>query len=567
MHERRRKRPIFRRLRWTMVQRKRRAMRQPAKTNSLRGWAALGCLNLAVLLCALESAYVQVTTTGRDLSPSLFSDPSFLMLFGIDLAVPLCVALFSRRAFMCVLLLQAVLSCILLHYSLFFYNPLTLSTIYHSMQGLGALGGGVLAFVRWRIVLTLGVLCLFKLGLARLSLVPDWKMPPFWNMRGITAVACMTAAFWMSNIIYAKTGLSLAWVDSRGHRTATERRLEGGTREVVRTLGYIPTWIGEFASGTYADLDLIYAEARCHDPAAEEPDVSRWDGNPVPPLPATVVMLQVESLDFEAVNMRIGDVPVMPFLSRLSGLSLHLETFAPHKVGSCNSDYELLNSRVADQNVLYYEYITAYPDSVIRLLDAAGYTSAVFHGLEGGLFHLRSAYTAMGFSKTIFKEDLQKQGYTQGQAMLGQIPDSDVFSSALNFLRPEDKQALFIITMDSHIPFSDVRAEFRRESGNFARYISSLRTFDEALAYFYFQLPEGALLLLWGDHGSDVDYPGEYPPNRRRVPFVVHVKGNAGWMNGGGENTGRPPYMLCELSYYLKRIFAQAGPSGPKNAE
>jgi hypothetical protein len=560
MQKRQYARPLLRRVKYILVRRRRRLGR--AKKNTPRGWAALGFLNLAVLLCALESAYVQVATTGRELSFALFSDPSFFMLFGIDLAVPLCVSLLSRRAFMVMIVLQAVLSSILLHYALFFYNPLTLSTLYHSMQGLSALGVGVTAFARWNIILVLGVLCLVKLGLVRMSRIPDREMPPVWDMRGITAVVCMAAVFWMSSTIYAKTGLSLVWVDSRGHRTATERRLENGTREAVRTLGYIATWVGEFLSGTYADLDLIYAEARCKDPGNKDAPGSRtWDGNPLPPLPRTVVMVQVESLDFEAVDMWVKDIPVMPFLSRLSESSLRLEAFAPHKVGSSNSDYELLNSRVADQNVLYYEYITEYPDSAIRMLGAAGYASAVFHGLEGDLFRLRGAYKAMGFEHHFFKEELREQGYKQGRGILKQIPDKDVFSAALSFLRPYEKQALFIITLDSHIPFSDVRAEFSKKSGTFARYISSLRNFDEALADFYFQLPEETLLIIWGDHGSDVSYPGEYPQNRRRAPFIVHAKGDREWMAGtGARQDSRAPYTLCELSFYLKRIFTQAQP-------
>ena len=545
-------------------------MRRTRKRNSVKGWAALICLNLAVLFCALESAYVQATTTLRPLSPALLADASFLLLFCIDLAVPLCVALLSRRAFMVMIVLQAVLSSILLHYSLFFFNPLTLSTVYHSMQGLGALGAGVFAFVRWHIVVILGILCLIKLALVRLARIPERFMPPFWDMRGITAVICMAAVFWISTVIYAKTGLSLVWVDSRGHRTATERRLEDGTREVVRTLGYIATWIGEFLSGTYADLDLIYAEARCRDPGAPDNGGDAreglWDGNPIPPLPSTVVLLQVESLDFEGVDMRVRGVEVMPFLSGLSRDSLRLKVFAPHKVGSSNSDYELLNSRVADQNVLYYEYIRDYPDSVLHPLNASGYATEVFHGLEGDLFHLRGAYTAMGFGRACFKEDLKKEGYTEAIGMLDHIPDRSVFGAALRRLSPGTKQAFFIITMDSHIPFSDVRPEFQAQSGSFARYVSALRNVDEALEEFHAALPDGTLLLLWGDHGSDVEYPRDYRPNRRHVPFLAHIKSDARWLrheDGERPASSGQPYTLCELSYYLKRILSQTPTQTP----
>ena len=101
-------------------------------------------------------------------------------------------------------------------------------------------------------------------------------------------------------------------------------------------------------------------------------------------------------------------------------------------MGSANSDYELLNGRVADQNVMYYSYIREYPDSVIR--EAAAMRPAVFHGLEGNLFNLREAYRLMGFDRTFFKEELTDKGYPTSRLAMEQVADEHVLDAAARYL-------------------------------------------------------------------------------------------------------------------------------------
>ncbi|MDL2306927.1 sulfatase-like hydrolase/transferase [Desulfovibrio sp. OttesenSCG-928-C06] len=626
------------------------------------GWLALILLNLAVLISGLESAYVQAVTTYQAISLELFVTPSFIYLLCLDLLFPLIVALLSRRAFFVFLAGQCFLSTILLHYTIFFYNPLTLSTIFHSMQGAASLGIDIFGFARPDIIAACGALLALKVLLVQLSRAPERRMPRFWHLRGITAVSAMAVVFALSTIIYGKTGLSLIWVDSIGHRTASERRLDGGTTEAVRNIGYLATWIGEWMSGTYKDTELIYAERRCADPDAtwspdaawsaekiadagllygtsqpggaqgdscksesvmtqtsptalqavdtiaspsHQPEKTGWNGLPLPPIGNTVVLLQVESLDFAALGMKVNGHPVLPFIDFLTQDSLLLRVFAPHKVGSSNSDYELLNGRIAEQNVIYYSYITEYPDSIIHLLAGSGYETSVFHGLGGNLFNLREAYRSQGFEHLYFKEELLEAGYKPGKYIMEHILDEDVFSMAAAKLRADSaprsfpvpaaestesqlsastagnagggmdspdanraavaqaarnhipaspsmsahgikvttptegkeaatpgKRAQFIVTMSSHIPFMSPNPLFKSAGGSFSRYVSSLRYLDQCLAAYYSMLPEGTLLIIWGDHGSDVAYPEGLPQNSRHVPFMIHVKGDTGWFGG-----------------------------------
>jgi len=544
------------------------------------GLAAILLVLMVVLMSGLTSAYIQVTTTTRVIAPELLGDKSFLLLFSLDLLLPLTVALLSKRAFMAYLIIQCFLSSILLHYNIFFYNTLTLSTIYHSLQGAASLGIDIFGFARWEIILALGLLLAVELFLAQIAMFPRPNMPSFFKWRGISAVICMAVICWLALHIYGRTGLSIIWVEPRGHRPAAERRLEEGARESVRNIGYVGTWLGEFFSGTYRDTTLIYAEARCSSPdggvclaAAEAGEPRLWRGLPLPPLSRTLIMIQAESLDFAALDMRVNGQAVTPFLNQLARHSLTLKVFAPHKVGSCNSDYELLNGRIAEQNVVYYTYIKDYPDSVIHLLERKGYAPAFFHGLGGSLFNLREAYSAQGFQEFHFKEELLTEGYKSTRLIMEHIRDEDVLDSAARHLRPEDLSARFIVTMSSHVPFLPAAPEFKSAGGSFARYVTSLNYLDRSLADFYERLPEGTLLIIWGDHGSDVDYPRGFAPGDRHVPFLVHVKGDEVWLEEGRTNRprgGRNPsegleeaglnrdgrvHSLCELSHYLRCLF------------
>ncbi len=525
------------------------------------GGPALCLLLLAVAASAAESFFVQTYSIHHALTWESVRSTINAPLLCIDVLSPLALALLSRRAFALFLVGQTAISAVVLHYGSFFYNTLTLSTIYHSMQGLSYLGGSAFVFVKPGLLLLLAFVLAVKLLLVRLSAAP--VMPHLWNLRGVAAVICLmlvsVTVFWE----HGRSGILSLWTGEGPHRTAVDRRSQEGAKESVRSLGYLATWAGEWMGGVYRDTSLIYAEKRCPDPNVrfleQHPEsVDAWCGCPLPPPFDRAALIQVESLDYAAPFLIVNGERVMPFLHSLLSSSLLLRAFAPHKVGSANSDYELLNGRVADQNVMYYSYIREYPDSVIR--EAAAMRPAVFHGLEGNLFNLREAYRLMGFDRTFFKEELTDEGYPTSRLAMEQVADEHVLDAAARYLEEGEGRAVFVVTMSSHIPFMEPRPLFGPGRGMFFRYISSLRYVDECLADFYARLPEGALLALWGDHGSDVSYPSDMTPNGRRVPFLLHVKGNDAWIADRENDVPQQEFTLCSLSWLLRAVLRRAYP-------
>ena len=531
-------------------------MRIPASPVK-RGSLALFFLMLAVLVSGMESFFVQTFSITHRMTLESFGSTVAVSLLLMDFLAPLAVALLSRKACLILMTGQTVMSSVILHYGSFFYNTLTISTMYHSMQGLSYLGDAVFIFVRPDILLLLALTWAVKAFFLWLSAVPDERMPGIWSMRGIVSLVCLMLLSVMIFWGHGKSGILSLWTDDGTiYRTAADRRSQEGTRESVRHLGYLATWMGEWIGGVYRDTGLIHAEKRCTDPQklflAQHPErADTWCGLPIPPATRHVVMVQVESLDFAALSMSFNGHGVMPFLQSLLPSSLLIRAFAPHKVGSANSDYEILNGREADQNVMYYSYIREYPDSVVHGLKDK--RPAVFHGLEGNLFNLREAYALMGFDRTFFKEELGDAGYPVSALAMEHIADEYVLDAAAEYLEEGRGDAVFIVTMSSHIPFMKPLKKFGLRSGMFARYVSSLNYVDACLERFFSRLPDDTLFILWGDHSSDIPYPDGMKKNGTHVPFIVHVKEDASWLSGDtvGKDS-RDTFTLCGLSYFLR---------------
>ena len=514
------------------------------------GKCALCFLLLSVFVSSAESFLVQTLSLHHVLTLESLGDTANVYLLLIDVLVPLSLCLLSRWAYLVFMMVQTMVSSVILHYGSFFYNTLTLSTIYHSMQGLSYLGDSVFMFLKADILLTLTMVFCAKLLFLWLSALPHASMPGLWHLRGVAALSGLMLVSVMIFWGHGRVGILSMWTDASEHRTAEARRTQEGTRQSVQHLGYLATWAGEWLGGVYKDTTLIYAEKTCPDPDESRESADTWCGYSLPPVRGPVVMLQVESLDFAAPSMRFNGMPVMPFLESLLPSSLLLRAFAPHKVGSANSDYELLNGRVAEQNVMYYSYIREYPDSVVHHL--ADRRPAVFHGLEGNLFNLRQAYALMGFDRSFFKEELVEAGYPPSSLTMEHVADEHVLNAAAEYLEQGRGEAVFVVTMSSHIPFMEPGSEFGLKDGMFARYVSSLHYVDACLADFWKRLPEGTLLMLWGDHSSDISYPRGMEDNGKHVPFLVSVKGDDAWLKSRPDT--ERTFTLCELSHLLRRI-------------
>ena len=252
-----------------------------------REGTALVFLLLSVAVSALESLLVQTFSIHHLLTAERILDTVTPSLVAVDVLVPLCLALLSRRAYLVFLVLQSVTDAVILHYAAFFYNTLTLSAMYHSMQGLSSLGGSVFVFVRPGILLLLAFVLGVQILLVRRSVSGRGLSPRLRVVRAVAVPLCLMLVAVTVFQEHGRSGMLSLWTGEGPHVTTFDRRSQEGSKQSVRRLGYLATWAGEWAGGAYRDLSLVYAEKRCEDPdvlfrETHRETAGEWCGCPLP---------------------------------------------------------------------------------------------------------------------------------------------------------------------------------------------------------------------------------------------------------------------------------------------
>ena len=98
--------------------------------------------------------------------------------------------------------------------------------------------------------------------------------------------------------------------------------------------GYISTWLAE-----YIDPIKTGSLMTCSSEKADR--ISLF------PSSNKIVYIQVECLDMAMIGYKINKHIVMPFLSNIADRGLVLHVDGQKKLTSSNSDYELLNTKIA----------------------------------------------------------------------------------------------------------------------------------------------------------------------------------------------------------------------------
>lgn len=299
------------------------------------------------------------------------------------------------------------------------------------------------------------------------------------------------------------------------------------TAGVGAVYGYFPTWIAEL---TLFDDGVLLERANAR--ARELRDALR----PLEaPLPAAerIVFLQVESLDAALLDFRVGGVEVMPRLDALRRTSLTYVVRAKKITGSLDSDFKALmgvlpSADVPNYKVPGYSYANALP----QVLADHGYETLAIHGVSGQFFNRREAYERMGFDALKFREELEADGLLSTGWC---VPDDVVLRySAERLRRATGKHFQIVITATSHIPFRhlpEAVAPFfpgsRKLSEN---YIDVMHWVDQEIGAYIDLLPEGTLVVVYGDHVSqvtdpDLGYAERVYNDVGLVPFIVHQVG------------------------------------------
>ncbi|MBM4361473.1 MAG: sulfatase-like hydrolase/transferase [Deltaproteobacteria bacterium] len=317
------------------------------------------------------------------------------------------------------------------------------------------------------------------------------RLSPRWERR--TGLLLGAASVWLAIAL----GLHL------DHKPLYRLRTFETADGIAHTYGYAITWAAE----------TLYIDQRSLTKAAievmDQPADRLVELVPPQDLGRRLAVVQVESLDDALVGFRIGGRPVTPRLDEWAARGTYLRVQAPKRNGSCDSDFSLLmGTWPSTQSVPYRLPAFPFERSIIGTLRKAGVSSAFYHGVDGAFFERRRAFAKMGFDRVAFREEvIERAGVTDPEWTL---PDGVVLRLATKERRSEDAFFEFSITGTSHTPFEFSLEGMPRElfpgaSGRDENYFDTIRYVDGAVGAYVDGLPPGTVVLIYGDHWSQVE--------------------------------------------------------------
>lgn len=244
-----------------------------------------------------------------------------------------------------------------------------------------------------------------------------------------------------------------------------------------------------------------------------------------------LLILQLESLDFQALHHRIGGKPVLPFLERLTqqtGLFL-LEPNHSGSSGSGGSDFQVLTGlRPICPKPVYTLNRMDWSGYLPRHLRDRGIPFVAIHGNDANFWNRGKAFSLMGMNAFLD----QNQILPVRDVRWG-VSDQATFRKALEVARERrGPLALLVITLSSHAPFDFVPPKALPDNSTQARFFNSIAYLDECLQSFFGELDaeEPWTVIMYGDHASRISGAGydSLVDGKERVPCWIFT-----WMRQG----------------------------------
>ena len=508
-------------------------MSSPALLSFLRK----NCAAALILVWTAESFTWQHLAS----NPVFHADPAMLgcrLLATLSL-IALAACLLPKWCTAALMVADTFLSLCIYSYWNYFHAELLLTPLLTQWREGAAMGGDLFSTVPPLAGAAAVALLAFKLGLLRYASLPA---------KGPGKLRRTVAAL----LIFAGT---LIYGNSQVVDMAAELKTFSSAKNIA-CYGYLLSWGAELALTNEADF-------------FDKHPISRALTDAIPPLePAEdIIIIQVESLDYGALNWTDEQGrPLTPFLNRLVAAAEYHRVTSRSRLGSASADCAVLMQEAVNRKIIPYK-LSTYPfereGSLPRLAGAAGYRTTALHGFDGNFFNRKPAYVRMGFDQVLFKEDLDAAGgLGEGDrhkffSTYGYL-DCPILRHAADLAARPGKDLVFVITLTNHTPWVYLpEAEqlyYPHPKDKFQNFANSINYVDRCLEKFYERVPDGTLLLIYGDHaavfeelragGDFVPYiilrkhaplkPQKNPPGIRDRDFTLEdIAGHIGTLFGG----------------------------------
>jgi phosphoglycerol transferase MdoB-like AlkP superfamily enzyme len=448
-----------------------------------------------IIVWAVELLIIQEITTnpGAELSSKVVRYA--LRRFGLNLLA--CTALLytlNRFWLYSLFVLGSLFSIVVTVYAGYFNQPMSWMTFSNQWQeGLANTSHGI-ATISIPVITILVVAFVIKVTLI------EWirRYPLTWTFSKRAAI--------LAGVTYFVAAIGYAGFYKPISRTHV--------RTPEYTYGYMIAWAAEFLA---YDTDVVLADAiakasgRSHLLTKSERPLEFGDD---------IVVIQVESLDFDALNATSQNELVMPFLHDLKERSMFYMVEPFHFTGTCDADFSLLTASPPNGIITPFKvYGFPYDRALPRLVSELGYSPSAIHGNTGGFFQRRAAYQQMGFSKLYFGEELKEYSINGRH-------DHELFNLSAKLINESPEPIFhFIITWTSHGPFKRLPPETEElipePNDRHELYLNNMRYVDDSLERYYEQLPENTTVVIYGDHHSDVTGYVEGEVHANRVPWII----------------------------------------------
>jgi phosphoglycerol transferase MdoB-like AlkP superfamily enzyme len=297
------------------------------------------------------------------------------------------------------------------------------------------------------------------------------------------------------------------------------------TGDVAFITGYLPAWFGEYYYTR--DPDFFYNHAM---KVAEDLTTDNLT-HIASPLPESkhFIAIQFESVGIGCLDKKINGKELTPFLNKLAKNSTSFEMEVYHECGSADSDFAFLTSKRPNGMLMPYK-VPRFPwkFSWVNSLNNQGYETAWFNAFKKDFFARDMPYKEMGFNRRFCQEDM---GGKNPRHKFGLYTDRDLYRESLKCIEEDPNKRVFhfIISATSHTPYTmedpEQRIIYTDPKTTEENYLNSIRFTDASFEEYYNKLPEGSLLILYGDHTVHYCRFDEEDDDKEYTPCIVHIKG------------------------------------------
>lgn len=304
--------------------------------------------------------------------------------------------------------------------------------------------------------------------------------------------------------------LSAVYVGEKSSKIVTETWEQKGSYRNGYILNFVLSmrdcFVGEpesYSKETVAAFEEKYANT--------EDDVSV---EPVTEEKPTIIVVMSESYaDLSVVGDFNTNIELTPFYNSLTENTL--KGYALSSVFGAktpNSEWEFLTGNsmafLPSGSVVYQQYITDTPTSLVSNLKNEGYTCVAMHPYYETGWSRNTVYSNMGFEEMYFIDD-----FDQSKVLREYITDRELYENIIERYESRDaNEDLFVmsISMQNHGGYTEKYANFKEEARMLGvnypdvnQYLSLVHESDEALEYLisYFEnVEEPVEIVFFGDH-------------------------------------------------------------------